>query len=646
MPRSLVSPLTATYRAVIGGGGRARCLVVSGMLAAACSPSGPRLSETSAEIVVVSAIGGGNFGDVPVGSSAAPITIRVAPSGPGDTYDVVTAVTESCANFAVVPGSLPREVSKYCVGGEGPPRVVEPGARAASATGGVSTAVLCSGGYEIIEYSFPATFTPTVAGAQSCVITVTLDGGPKTVMVTGNGLPPPREIDLSRTSLAFGDVRRTATSSPQTVVVSNTGSAALTISSASVSGAAFSLGGAASTTIAGNSSYTYTLTCAPANALGPLSGTFTIVSDDPDEGTLALPLSCTGVDSNLTVQPSPIAVTTRVDEPREVTVELVNSGGAPMDVTSVTIAGNDLELVAAPTGLIPAGGTMQARLRYMARAEADISGMLTVSFDGQTRAVPVSARAKTAAMSISPDGDVDLGAVCVGTSKEQTFSALGAGGAGFVISNVAVSGEGFALATAAGPINVAGAGANTVAIRAVATPVTPGPMTGSVRVTTDIPGEAPRAINVTALAIAEGVGAAPASHDFDLTLVNEPSSVQSISIANCSGGVLAISGVAVEGPDAADFRVITEPSRSIAPSGTSSMLLEMRARTPGAKVANLVISHGEGSTVVPLSGEGYLPRVEAERIGTYYACSAQGGSGAWLLGIGLGAMTLLRRRRR
>lgn len=74
--------------------------------------------------------------------------------------------------------------------------------------------------------------------------------------------------------------------------------------------------------------------------------------------------------------------------------------------------------------------------------------------------------------------------------------------------------------------------------------------------------------------------------------------------------------------------------------------MEMRPRTPGPKSAQLVISHGEGSTIVPLTGDGFLPKVEAERIGTYYSCSAEGGGGLWLLGLGAGALLLLRRRRR
>lgn len=619
-------------------------IVAAVLSVAACTSSKqePRLSETASELVSVSVSGGGNFGDVPVGTTAAARYVYVTATGVGDSYDLVTAVNEACPNFSASPSGLPADVYKYCNDGS-VPRAVEPGAEQDALGGPVTNAPLCSGGYEIQDYSFPVYFSPTVAGQQSCVVTVVLDGGNKTVMLTGNGLPPPREIELSRSSIAFGDVRRGAASSPQTVVVSNTGSGALTITSASVSGAAFSLSGAASTVIAGNSSTSYTLTCAPGAALGPLSGTFTITSDDPDEGTLSLPLSCTGVDSALTVQPSPIAVDARVDEPRELTVELVNSGGAPMSVTAVSIAGEDLELVTAPTGTIPAGGTMQARLRYRARAEAEVAGMLTVAFDGQSRAVPVAARAKTAAMSISPDGDLDLGAVCVGTSKEQTFTALGAGGAAFTISNVAMRGQGFSLVSGAGPFSVSGGGANMITMRAAAQPTEPGPMSGSFEVATDIPGGALRTVTLTALAVAEGVGAAPAQHDFGSILVNEPSNVQSISLANCSGGVLAISGVTIDGADAADFRIITEPSRSIQPSGTSSLLIEMRPRTPGTKAANLVISYADGQTVIPLSGDGFLPKVDLER-GTYYSCSAQKGTGPLLL-LGLAAALVLRRRR-
>jgi MYXO-CTERM domain-containing protein len=72
----------------------------------------------------------------------------------------------------------------------------------------------------------------------------------------------------------------------------------------------------------------------------------------------------------------------------------------------------------------------------------------------------------------------------------------------------------------------------------------------------------------------------------------------------------------------------------------------MRPRTAGTKAASLVISYEGGATAVPLAGDGFLPKVEAERIGTYYSCQAQAGAGVWLLGLGVAALLWRRRRRR
>lgn len=600
-----------------------------------CSQKELTLSETEAPIIMVGA-SASSFGDIQVGTTASPIWIYVSPGGTGNSSDTVTAVAESCPNFSVAPDGLPADVYRYCLGNEIP----------RSREAEVAAPIRCSEGYEIVDYAFPAYFSPTIAGVQSCTITVVAAGGNKTVTLSGNGLPPPREIELSRTSIAFGDVRRTSTSSPQTVIVSNVGSAELVVSSASVSGAAFSMSGPSSVSIPGNSSTSYTVSCSPLGALGPLSGAFTVVSNDPDEGTLNVPLSCNGVDSNLIVEPSPIALQARVDEPQEVTVQLVNSGGAPMDVTNVSLAGTDLQLITAPTGAIPAGGSMQARLRYSATDETEVSGMLSVSFDGQSRAVPVSARAKRAQLSLSPDGDLDLGAVCVGNATEQEITVRGAGGAGFAISSVTATGEGFTNLTP-GPYNIAGAGASSVVLRAQALATAPGPLTGALELATDIPGDRSRTINLTAQAFAQGLGAAPSAHDFGSILVNEPSSVQQISLANCTGGLLAISSVAFSGPDAADFRVVVEPSKSVQDLGSTTMLIEMRPRTSGAKTASLVVTHAGGTTEIPLLGDGFELKVAAEKIGTYYSCSTRGGGagGLWMLGLGLTVLALRRRRR-
>lgn len=609
--------------------------------AAACSPpSDLQLSETKAKLVTVSAGNGGAFGNVAVGATSAPIYVTVAPAGTGISYNVVNAVSESCANFSVDAVGLPAEVSRVCVDGGGGPIPIR------NRESAPVQPQLCNA-YEESYYDFTASFAPTVAGAQSCVVTLTLGNGTTNmVTLTGTGLPPPREIELARSSVAFGDVRRNTASSPQAIEVRNTGSEILTITSAAVTGAEFSLAGA-TTAIAGNSSYTYQVACSPADRLGAIFGSFIIVSNDPDEGSVSIPLSCNGVDSALDVQPSPIAMpAARVAEPRELTVTLRNSGGAAMNVTAISVTGTDLELVAAPLGEIPAAGSVPVTLRFMAREEAEINGMLSVQFDGLSRTIPISARARLAAMSISPDGEADLGAVCIGSTKDKAFKVLGTGGAGFAISNVVVSGDGLALTSPPGPLNVEGAGASTATLTVRAMPTLPGPIAGTLELTTDIPNDPARIVKLTASAIAQGVGAAPAEFDFSSVQVNEPSTAQSISIANCGGGDLSIISTALEGVDAGDFRIITEPARTIAATETASLLIEMRPRSVGAKSATLVITHSSGTTSVPLLGDGFVLATPVERIGTYYSCSTGNGDGGWMVSLCLLALCWSRRRRR
>ena len=607
-----------------------------------CSRSEPHLDETTSELVAIAPGNGGSFGDLQVGATSTPMLIRVYPTGIGESYDTITDIKESCANFSITALSLPAEVSKTCTGGE-LPRVTGTGDSV-----GTNAALPC-GGYDIIDYTFTATFAPTVAGLQSCVVSLTISDVVKTITLTGNGLPPPREIDLSRTSVAFGDVRVNTDSSSQTVVVSNTGSMPLTISSAALSASgsgAFTLTGAASTVIAANSTYTYSLTCKP-TMTGALSNTLTIRSDDPDEPSLAVPLTCTGISSLLSVTPSPITIAARVAEPQELMVTLKNEGAASMNITAVTLTGAELELVnAPPLGIIPPNGSVQTRVRYVAKTEAKVAGSLTVRTESESRPITVTAEAKQAALSLDPDGQVDLGAVCVGNTLDKTFTAVAAGGAGFRISRVQAAGAGFAVAGASGPFDLRGGG-GTTSVRITASPTAAGIATGAMVLATDIPGEPTRTVQLSATAIAAGVGAAPAEFDFGSMLVNEPTTVQRFALANCSGGPLTISSITLDGPDAVDFRVVEQPpAGSIAVGNSTSFPVEMRPRTSGSKQATLVVTHSAGVTEIPLVGDGFLPPQPIEEVGTYYACSSSTAGNAGLLLCGLVAGLALRRRRR
>lgn len=93
------------------------------------------------------------------------------------------------------------------------------------------------------------------------------------------------------TSLAFGSVTVGA-SKTKTLTISNMGTAALTISSITVSGSQFSRGTYPGTIAAGGSG-TVAVTFSPTST-GSKSATLTITSNDPDEASVTVALSGTG----------------------------------------------------------------------------------------------------------------------------------------------------------------------------------------------------------------------------------------------------------------------------------------------------------------------------------------------------------------
>jgi len=94
------------------------------------------------------------------------------------------------------------------------------------------------------------------------------------------------------TSLAFGSVN-VGTSKTKTLTISNVGTAALTITNITISGSQFSRGTYPGT-IAAGSSANVNVTFSPTST-GAKSATLTITSNDPDEATVNVALSGTGV---------------------------------------------------------------------------------------------------------------------------------------------------------------------------------------------------------------------------------------------------------------------------------------------------------------------------------------------------------------
>src|SRR2546425_7413710 len=152
------------------------------------------------------------------------------------------------------------------------------------------------------------TFTPTAASARTATVTITDDaaGSPQSVSLAGTGIVP--AVTLAPTNLAFGTQRLSTTSPAQTVTLTNSGTATLSITSIALAGSnpgdfAIAAGTTCTNgaTVVASASCVLNLTFTPL-ATGPHAATVTI-SDDAASSPQSVSLTGTGV----TLRPQPLA---------------------------------------------------------------------------------------------------------------------------------------------------------------------------------------------------------------------------------------------------------------------------------------------------------------------------------------------------
>jgi uncharacterized protein (TIGR03382 family) len=614
-----------------------RVLAVLVVVLAACQQQDPRLSSTGQESVLMP-VTTHDFGQLQVGQTSGAFTFTINP-GIGNNDDIINSITENCPDFSVSAPGLPAEVYRICDVCTCPANQPQ-----------LCPAVCCT--QDSNSYSFQTYFSPTVGTTVSCTVTISLDNGATTKLVTltGTGTLPPVDIDVHPTSVAFGDVRRDTDSTAVGITVASVGGAALNVQSVTVTpGYSITSGNAGNHNINPGASETYSVLCHP-TSIGAMPGSFVVTSNDPDEHSVTIPLSCTGIDSNLVIAPSPVTLpTTRVGEPVQATVSLQNTGNLRTNIEGVSVTGQDLSMTSAftPTPL-DGGQSTTVTVAFTAASKETATGDLVVTYDGgQQRTVQLAARALGTSMAVTPDGDIDFGPVCSGQSAEQAFTILGNDEGAFQVSTISTPEAPFTLTAPALPTNVQGAGANQVMFTVTAAPTAAGHQVSTMMVDTDIPGGTPHMINLAVDGLAAGVSPTPDALDFGSNPIQTTTIGQEIHLSNCSTAPITAMNARIEGTDAADFAIVQQPdSAMIPPSQNASWLVVLQAHTTGPKEASFVVDYDGGTTMVALAGEGLgdMPGSTGNGEKSYYTCAAGGASGTWpLVLVGL-AFTVRRRR--
>jgi Cep192 domain 4 len=249
------------------------------------------------------------FGSVSVNSSSAPATLVITNTGRHSV--TLEQISSSASQFVVSGITLPLTLGPY-----------------ASAR-------------------FSIVFQPTAAQSFSGTVKISFTGrggsGFDNVSVTGSGIQP--LITLTPGSAVFGSVTAGVTNT-QTFIISNPGTANLSITQVSLSGTAFAYSGLVlPLTIAPGASAAFTVSFAPTSAT-PFSGTLTVANNSPTP-ILTVPLIGTGVASALQLSAVPTSLEfgeVATGSNFTLTASLTNTGNANVSLNSEKVTGTGFSI--------------------------------------------------------------------------------------------------------------------------------------------------------------------------------------------------------------------------------------------------------------------------------------------------------------
>jgi len=307
-------------------------------------------------------------------ASASPATVAL--SGLGVTYQLAPSV--SSLGFGNVGVSL-KSVQTVSLTSNGTGSVtisqVTVSGTAFTLTGLNLPATLTPGQ----SVTLTITFSPSVVGSAAGTLSVISNASGSPMLISLNGTGVTYQLAFSVGSLDFGNVAVNS-SSAQTVTLTNSGTASVTISQISVAGAAFSLKSPSlPLTLETGQSTTVTATFSPAS-VGVASGTISVVSNAPNS-PLNLSLAGTGVTYQLTSSPSTVSFgNVTIGDNAILPVTLTSTGTASITISQISVTGPGFTVssLSLPLSLDP-GKSASVSVTFAPTTGGSATGTLTVT---------------------------------------------------------------------------------------------------------------------------------------------------------------------------------------------------------------------------------------------------------------------------
>jgi hypothetical protein len=454
-------------------------------------------------------------------------------------------------------------------------------------------------------------FSPLVTGPVAATLTITIDDPDEpsvALALSGAGVVLPN-IQVPA-SLDFGGVVTFTTSTLQ-LQIDNLGTAPLNVSGLSSDDPAF-VPQQTTAVIPPLSSAFLDVEFTPTNA-GSIAATLTVTSDDPDEPTVGVALSGTGIEPDIAVPASldfggVVTFTTSTLQ-----LQIDNPGTSTLNVSN--ILSDDAAFVPQQTtAAVAPGGLVLIDIDFSPLVTGPFAGTLTITSDDPDEGSVAVALSGTG---IEPDiavpGSLDYGAVEITTTATLQLQIDNLGTSTLNVSNIVSDDPAFmpqqttAAVAPGGLVLIDIDFSPLVLIDIDFSPLVTGPFAGTLTITSDDPDESSVGVSVSGVGVVLPHIAVPASLDFGGVVTFTTSTLQ-LQIDNLGTATLNVSNIVSDDP----AFVPQQTTAAVAPGGLVLIDIDFSPLVTGPFAGTLTITSDDAdnpSVAVALSGTGIEPDI-------------------------------------
>lgn len=468
-------------------------------------------------------------------------------------------------------------------------------------------------------------FDPATAQAETGMLVVASDDPDETsvsVDLDGEGTAAPTpEIDVTPSALDFGLVAASGSGTLQFTISNPNGGGEPDLEVTDIafccsSSARFSLGTLPTLPmiLAPGASQVIDVNFNPTDG-APKTGTVRVSSDDPNEGTVDVPVVGNDV-PDITVSPlsfdfaSVVVGSTSTDQ-----VTIMNDGSEDLNVTSVSTTGSSTFSTPGFSGLILSGNSVQVDVSFdPTTVQAEVGMLVVASDDPDEASVSIDLDGLGVAaggpdIDSTPFPDLDFGTVSVGGSSALPVTIRNLGTAVLDISSLGIASGSSSTFTTPSQTNVVLLPTTSIVVNVTFQPTAGAAEAGTLEILSNDPDEATFTVNLSGsgdLGAQPEISVLPAALDFGDVSVGNMSTLQ-VTVENTGAAVLTVSSVARTG--SSDFTLGGFAGGSIGVGASETVDVTFDPSSAGAKSATLVFQSDdldESTVNVDLDGNGTI----------------------------------------